>query len=466
MENSAGSAPRNCMTRRFPLWRWLFVGVLTTGLALADGFVVARDHLGRWDLQQEQSQLCLINYDRGIERMLISVALSDLRGTKAAWVVPIPSSPESVSIGIVKGFPTLAGTNIMARAERVVVGQFTRMCLMQLYPALYLPDPDRRTGFDVLYGMSATGSDGINVHSHEEEMGLTTELVTAEHPGAIFGYLTAKGVVLPEKARPVLDMYRADSFSFVVTWISDTGAFMSESLTEQESRSMTPAIGMFVSFPTRRPYFPLVPTSAYGNTEIPIDVFVIGHVTPALYGRLIYPETGARVGYYTQRDYPVPEALHSFFNERKHFRQLHYTHVGIRVRAFNLKRDIWFKLSPPRSVTCARLLNDYQLLWVPLLFILNSCLASLIAGTIVLGRFRLPLVRQAGFGLWNLLTLAGFAALAYVTEFKERGSAGAGSPKGPLPSAGVGGKMLFILLFTVVFQVLLAAFYLAARAAL
>jgi hypothetical protein len=136
------------------------------------------------------------------------------------------------------------------------------------------------------------------------------------------------------------------------------------------------------------------------------------------------------------------------------------------VRSFNLKRDIWFDPGPPRKVTCARLLNDYQLLWVPLLFILNSCLASLFAGAIVLGRFRLPLVRQAGFGLWNLLTLAGFAALAYVTTFKEHGSAGAGSPECPPPSAGVGRKILFILLFTVVFQILLGLFYLAARAAL
>jgi hypothetical protein len=151
-ETSAGVAPEDSLARGFALWRWLVVGALTTALALADGFVVARDHLGRWDLQQEQSQLCLINCERGVERMLVSVALSELRGTSAAWVVPIPSSPASVSIDIVKGFPTLAGTNIMARAERVVVGQFTRMCLMQLYPALYLPDPNRRAGFDVVYG--------------------------------------------------------------------------------------------------------------------------------------------------------------------------------------------------------------------------------------------------------------------------------------------------------------------------
>jgi hypothetical protein len=463
MEKPAGPAPGTCLTCRLPLWRWLVVGALATALAPADGFVVARDHLGRWDLQQEQSQLCLINYERGIERMLVSVALSDLRGTKAAWVVPIPSSPDSVSVDIVKGFPTLAGTNIITRAERVVTGQFSRMCLMQLYPALYLPDPNRRAGVDVVYGMGATGSDGVNVHSHKEELGLTTELVTAEHPGAILGYLTAKGVMLPEKVRPVLDKYRADSFSFVVTWISDTGAFMRESLTTQESRIMTPAMGISASFPARRPFFPLVPTSAYGNSEIPIDLFVIGHLTPALYGRLQYPEPGTRVNYCTQRDYDVPAALRSFFNGREHIRQLHYTNVRIRVRSFNLKQDLWFEPGPPRKATCARLLNEYQLLWVPLLFILNSCLASLFAGAIVLGRFRLPLVRQAGFGLWNLLTLAGFAALAYVTEFKERGSAGAGLSAIPPTGAGVGRKILFILLFTVTFQILLACFYMAAK---
>jgi hypothetical protein len=65
-------------------------------------------------------------------------------------------------------------------------------------------------------------------------MGLTTELVTAQHPGAIGGYLAEKGMELPDNERQVLDTYRQDSFSFVVTWISDSSAFMHESLAARD----------------------------------------------------------------------------------------------------------------------------------------------------------------------------------------------------------------------------------------
>jgi len=465
IENSAASTSRGCPTRGLPFWRWFVACALATALALADGIVVSRDHLGRWNLQEEESQLCLINYENGVERMLVSVALSDLRGARAAWIVPIPSAPDSTAVDIVKGFPAFAGTNIVARAERVVVRQFARMSLMQIYPALFLRDPNREAGIDVVYGLLGSDSEEISVHSRKEEMGLTTELVTADHPGAMVGYLTEKGIDLPDAARPVLDEYGTDSFSFVVTWISDTGAFMRESLTAREYQDMTPAIGVSVSFPTRRAYFPLRPTSVYGNTEVPIDVYIIGHAIPALYSRLTQ-DAATSVDYFTQTDYRVPEALRTFFSGRAYVRQLHYTHVGIRARSFNLKQDLWFEPGPPRAVTCARLLNGYQLFWVPLLFLLCSCLASTIAGAVVLRRFRLPLLLQACFGLWNFLTLVGLATLAHVTMFRERGSAGITSPEDPPRSAGIGRKVLFILLFTAVFQALLGLSYVIVRAAL
>jgi hypothetical protein len=423
-------------------------------------------HMGRWDLHQEESQLCLINYENGIERMLVSVALSDLRGSKAAWIVPIPSSPDSAAIDIVKGFPTFAGTSILARVERVVTRQFTRMSLTQFYPALFLQDPNREAGFGPVYGLGGSDSEEVSVHSRKEEMGLTTELVTAEHPGAIFGYLKEKGVELPDEAQKVLDKYRVDSFSFVVTWISDSFAFMGESLTARQYRHMTPAIGISVSFPTQRAYFPLRPTSVYGYAEVPIDVYVIGHMWPSPYRRARNSAWAiAYVDHFTQRDYRVPKALHTFFSGRKYIRQLNYTRVSIHAPAYRLTRDIWFKPNPP-GLAFAKLLNGYQLVWVPLVFLLCSCLASLIAGAVVLRRFRLPLLRQACFGLWNSLSLAGLAVVTHVTTFRERGSPGISSPAGLSRSAGAVRKVLFVLLFTVTFQVLLALLYLSARATL
>jgi hypothetical protein len=463
MENSIRHALRTCLNRGLPLLRWLVAGALSTALVLADGMIIGEDpHLGHWSLQQERSQLCLINYENGIERMLVSVALSDLHGTKAAWIVPIPSAPDNTAIGIVKGFPALEGNDILHRAEGVLAKQFRRMSLTQLYPVLFLCRPRPEMEFGEVRGVPGAGSEKVSVHSHREEMGLTAELVTAEHPGAIYGYLEEKGVELPDEVRPMLDKYRTDSFAFVVTWISNSSAFMRESLTAPEREAITPAIGVSVSFPTRRAFFPLRPTSVYDYVRVPIDVYAIGHPTPQ-FRRQISQEAGQWVDYLTQTDYQVPEALQTFFNGRKHIKRLDYTHVHIDAESWTLSWDLWFKPDPPLSVTCAQVLSDYPLVWIPLIFLLCSCLSSLIAGAICLRRFRLPLLRQACFGLWNCLTLLGFAAATALAKFRESGSPNSLSSDVTPRSAGAIRKALFILLFTAIFQALLGLSYLAFR---
>ena len=220
--------------RQLSACRLLLAIALASSLVLADGMVFGYDpDMRRWSLQQEESQLCLINCEHGVEKMLVSVALSDLRGAKAAWVIPIPSPPDSTAIDIVKGFPPLAGTDVLERANRVVDETFTWMSYTQLYPILFLRGVHREAEFGVDAGYYGE-SRGVSVYAHKEEMGLTTELVTAQHPGAIGGYLAEKGMELPDNERQVLDTYRQDSFSFVVTWISDSSAFMHESLAARD----------------------------------------------------------------------------------------------------------------------------------------------------------------------------------------------------------------------------------------
>ena len=451
MENSPGGAQRDCLTRTFVLWRWLFACALTTTLALADGMIIGYDpRLGRWSLQQEESQLCLINYEHAVEKMLVSVALSNLRGAKAAWVIPIPSPPDSAAIDIVKGFPPLAGTNVLERSNRVVDETFTWMSYTQLYPILFLRGLERESEFGVDAGYYGEFRD-VSVYEHREAMGLTAEVVTAQHPGAIVGYLAEKGVELPDNARQVLDTYRQDSFSFVVTWISDSSAFMRESMDGLRRQDLTPAIGISVAFPTRRAYFPLRPTSVYGRAEVPIDLYFIGHRMPTTYRKADPVEATAYVSYYTQEDYLVPAALRTFFNGKDHVRRLDYTHIEIRTQSSRLKKDLWFGAGPPFDVAFARLLNDCQLIWVPLIFLLCSCAASLIAWAMTLKRFRFRFLRQAGFGLWNCLGLVGILMAV-------------SSPEILPPNAGSGRRASFVVLFTVLFQALLAAFYLAVKA--
>ena len=206
-----------------------------------------------------------------------------------------------------------------------------------------------------------------------------------------------------------------------------------------------------MSFPTQSAYFPLRPTSVYGKSEVPIDLYVIGHRLPTTYRKADPVEAPAYVSYYTQEDYLVPAALRTFFNGKDYIKRLDYTHIEIRTQSNRLKKVLWFGSGPPLDVALARLLNDCQFIWVPLIFLLCSCAASLIAKVITLKRFHFRFLRQAGFGLWNCLGLVGILVAV-------------SSPEILPPNAGTGRRALFVVLFTVLFQTLLAAFYLAVRA--
>jgi len=72
----------------FYIWL-LFVFVHS---AYADGMFYKRysDNI-MWELQNVGQQLCAINYESGLEKMLLYVDLKDLQGEKAVWIFPVPA---------------------------------------------------------------------------------------------------------------------------------------------------------------------------------------------------------------------------------------------------------------------------------------------------------------------------------------------------------------------------------------
>jgi len=97
-----------------------------------------------------------------------------------------------------------------------------------------------------------------------------TEVVTAEDADALYDYLKAKNITIPVGSIPIIDDYIGETYSFVVSWVKSI----------RDERKM-PAI--FVDFPTREIYYPLKPTSVYGDAKIPAFIYVIGYARPKLY---------------------------------------------------------------------------------------------------------------------------------------------------------------------------------------
>ncbi len=77
------------------LMPFIFFSFLLALSASADGGMVVYDPLtSNWDLKDINQQICAINYENGIENMILSIKVDSLDGEKAVWIFPVPAKPE------------------------------------------------------------------------------------------------------------------------------------------------------------------------------------------------------------------------------------------------------------------------------------------------------------------------------------------------------------------------------------
>jgi predicted PurR-regulated permease PerM len=92
----------------------------------------------RWDYANESNQQAFINYDNGLQKMIISVGLEGENSNGVVWLFPIPSEPNKVAIDVVKSLPQLSGEEISKKAKSNL--NYTRKFLQmtQLYTIPFL----------------------------------------------------------------------------------------------------------------------------------------------------------------------------------------------------------------------------------------------------------------------------------------------------------------------------------------
>ncbi|MEM0475868.1 MAG: hypothetical protein QW343_03675 [Candidatus Norongarragalinales archaeon] len=236
-------------------------------------------------------------------------------------------------------------------------------------------------------------------------MGLTTEVVTARNENALADYVASKGLTLPSEAKNALSGYFGKEYSFVIAWISDVEKFKSA-----YSRSLRDQpLGVFVSFPTEKLFFPLKPTSVYGETLIPIALYVTGHVTPALSEEI---KGATRTSYFVQNNYAIPDSLEEFFGKRGVLRDFAYTKIEIHAPASELVEDLWVNASSPPKIALEYFAARNFWLFFAIVFAVTSCLASAVAALIVFRGRKPNTVKFALLGLTNFLTIFGFYVAA------------------------------------------------------
>ncbi len=397
--------------------------LLLCPFVLADGmahFYV--DDKDMWNLLDENQQLAAINYQDGFENMLLSIDINDqVHGAKAVWIFPIPASPDDVVIDILKGFPVLRGTDLDRKYDDTVGMTGAFMAGYAVFPISWfiLPFSYLSPGAKMGDTLAARGAeDNVVVHETVTKMGLTSELVTTKSPDSLAQYLQDKGLNLPKESNDMLNEYVGKDYSFVISYISDLQELKNQKVYEDYvSPGRGIPIGVFVKFPTDKIYFPLKPTSVYGSQEIPILVYVMGHVNPALY-KEIKPLT--ETTYFTYDGWYQPnEELSPFFNGEKSINNLKYTKIKITAPSKYFSEDLWIKNSAPVSVWLKNLLIISVWGWAILLFVAFSMIASLFAGIISFRNNPVPRKQLMLQGSWNCLTFLGFVLARHKLDTKE-----------------------------------------------
>lgn len=175
------------------------------GSVLADGMVIHPDpYSGGWDYSDESDQQAFINYQNGMEKMIVGVKIDDIEDKDAVWVFPVPADPSKVAIDVVGELPEMRGVEIssaarvnLSKAKDILFGS-------QIYP-LFFNQPRYYNGplMEDAMMMGAAKSDGmpnasaeadVVVYEHLDKEGMTSELITARTTDGIYDYFEKKGL--------------------------------------------------------------------------------------------------------------------------------------------------------------------------------------------------------------------------------------------------------------------------------
>jgi len=411
----------------------LIVCLLVLPSAFADGGFFIRDK-DMWRLFTEEQQYCAINHKDGVQRMILTIDTADeLVGDKAVWIFPVPAAPESTKIYIIKGFPFLAGYDLDEQADKDISSAYWGMVASQVYTfpfALLLS----RGGFMMLGSGAARLSDkgyleGVTVYETIEKMGLTTELVSATDADSFSKYAAKNKLTLPDNFESILKYYIGKDYSFVVSWISNISSFRDAQQIDGPRAfyrsSVGNTAGVFITFPTDKLYYPLKPTSVYGDKVVPAVIYVLDHVQPELYEGI---RKNAEINYFYASSERVPDDMMEFYKgyEVSFFQggintinNISYTKIKINASANALTDDLWMNKTAPKKIVVLKSIINHSFLWGLMIFLLISMISSMIAGAIIFGGNRPSLIKFFFYGLTNLLSLVGFWFLSYLLRIES-----------------------------------------------
>ncbi len=369
----------------------------------ADGSIYMYRSDLEWEKASEGEQIAYINYEDGIEKLLLSVKTEQINGSKLVWFVPVPSNPNNVKVDILDELPYLQGNSISRAGGDIAAANILIATLSQVYTIPFCAVPlffisggkitPMYTDSNLVGGN--TSKDLITVYQEINKYGITTELIGTKSKEALREYLEKKGFKVNESNNKILSDYVDKDYSYVVSWITDTNTLRSKK---------SDSLGIEIDFPTDDMYYPLIPTSVYGENKVPATIYVIGFVSPKIFKEI---SQGTSVSYFYDREYYFPIKFSRFFGNKKNIKDLKVTKIDIDTEAKNYTSDLWINKRTPLKVLILYFLYKYYILVSIIQFIVISCISSFLSALIVFRKEKYSKLKFFFWGLWNILTLIG-----------------------------------------------------------
>jgi hypothetical protein len=407
-----------------------------------------------WDFRSmrpiaQNEQRAVISHHLNTEKMLIAISLDLEDEDNAIWIFPVPGKPETVKVDVLDSFPTFFGKDPRIEAYEVLATIRNLSLLTQIYPAFTCLCLMPSLSFSREAGISF--EHGFIVHGSIEKWGIRAETITAQSPEALSDYLKEKKVGLGADELKPFERYLAGDYVLVVVWIDSKAQLLkqfSEYASGETSRSgRWPCL--YVEFPTKRAFYPLLPTSVYGDTEIQIDIVAIEYFAldsdSKLAGKF-------RPKYYKQSK--ISEKMPAQLADEMPDENISYTRFRFRGPAKDLTDDLWLKPTSPPGFRFAEAILDVSdnllvsdnplVLFGPILcyIALVSYLSAGIAGLVLYRRWR-------GFDLLGFCNVFTIVAVYFTARWAKNLLAAKLQNSGKVFSIG-----RFLAVFSVVFILL------------
>ncbi len=471
----------------------------------ADGMLIEPDpYSDRWDYSNESNQQAFINYDSGLQKMIISVGFEDENSNGIVWLFPVPSDPNKVAIDVVKSLPRLSGEEISKKAKSRLDDTTKFLQMTQIYTIPFglfskTLGTTGTMGFDgsigVSQGIDKNVEQDVMVYEHLEKEGITSEIVTAKTATGLYDYLKSKNLRIESGSIPVLDSYIGKEYSFIASWITPKVTALSPEEIETRLKSYfnnpslypglgrvlivldekfpdfenagkegkdpnyanwkeqyefleaNPSIkeqliqeirkdfsvlepkkigdayiktttaqkGIFVTFPTKDVYFPLLPTSVYGSKIVPATIRIIGHVSPKVFQDI---ESYTKIDYYVDSYAGFADDLENFYSSGD--QNVSYTKIEINAPSRFLTDDLWINNQTPIKAYYSTFVAIHPVVSAIILFILSSTLAGILGGMVIFRDLRKNPVKLGFIGLSNFLTLFGLLITTVLIGTKNK----------------------------------------------